>query len=177
MTLSQAFSAVSVADDLFMRRVYRWRPPVWVRWWMIGATRCGDGWLWAACGLMVLAQHSSTGHAAFDAAALAVAAGILIFRILKEAVGRKRPCGLAPHSWADLLPPDQFSFPSGHSVTAFAVALSLGQFFPAVFPFLLFSALSVAASRVFLGMHFLSDVVVGSVLGAILGYCAAAIFR
>jgi len=74
-------------------------------------------------------------------------------------------------------PPDQFSFPSGHTITAFAVAVSLGSFYPALFPGLLFCALSVALSRILLGMHFLSDVVAGGVLGAILGYTSAILFH
>jgi undecaprenyl-diphosphatase len=108
---------------------------------------------------------------------LAVLAGIFSFKVLKRAVGRRRPCSLQPHAWANLLPPDQFSFPSGHSITAFAVAVSLGTFYPAAFSVLLFCAASVAISRVVLGMHFLSDVLAGSGLGALLGYTAVLLFR
>ncbi len=52
------------------------------------------------------------------------------------------------------LPPDQFSFPSGHTITAFAVAVSLSRFYPELATGLLFCALSIAASRILLGMHF-----------------------
>jgi undecaprenyl-diphosphatase len=44
-------------------------------------------------------------------------------------------------------------------------------------PGLLFCAISIAASRVVLGMHFLSDVLAGATLGAILGSLAAALIR
>ncbi len=91
--------------------------------------------------------------------------------------GRKRPCALEPHCWATLLPPDQFSFPSGHTITAFAVAVSLGVSYPAIFPGLLFCAASVALSRILLGMHFLSDVIAGALLGASLGYASVTLFR
>jgi undecaprenyl-diphosphatase len=66
----------------------------------------------------------------------------------------------------------KFSFPSGHSTTAFAVALSLGSFYPEILPVLLLLAANVAISRVIVGMHFLSDVIVGSGTGALLGYIA-----
>lgn len=65
-----------------------------------------------------------------------------------------------------------FSFPSGHFTTAFTVAVSLGSFFPETLPVLLILAANIAASRVVVGMHFLSDVLVGSGLGAGLGYAA-----
>ena len=42
---------------------------------------------------------------------------------------------------------------------------------------LLFCALSVAVSRVLLGMHFLSDVVAGASIGSLLGYAAAAVIH
>jgi undecaprenyl-diphosphatase len=81
-----------------------------------------------------------------------------------------------PHCWATLLPPDQFSFPSGHTITAFAFTLAVGCFCPHLMGILLFCALSVATSRIMLGMHFLSDVVVGAMLGAGLGYTSYMIF-
>jgi len=172
MTFSRAVSTLSVPDLMLMRRVQRWSPPRWVRWWMIAATRGGDGWLWALAGICVLSSSDRLRYAAFGAAFMAVACGILLFRILKKLVGRRRPCDIEPNCWCQLLPPDQFSFPSGHSITAFAVAVSLGMFYPAFFAILLFYAASVAISRVVLGMHFVSDVLAGSALGAALGYCS-----
>ncbi|HVP48482.1 MAG TPA: phosphatase PAP2 family protein [Bryobacteraceae bacterium] len=175
MTLSR--SSLSAPDRFLMYRLNRWRPPRWVRVWMLSASRAGDGWLWWCCGLAVLVSHDPARHQAIGAAALAVLAGIFSFKVLKRAVGRRRPCSLQPHAWANLLPPDQFSFPSGHSITAFAVAVSLGAFYPATFSVLLFCAASVAISRVVLGMHFLSDVLAGSGLGALLGYTAVLLFK
>jgi undecaprenyl-diphosphatase len=67
------------------------------------------------------------------------------------------------------LPPDKYSFPSGHSITAFAVATSLGLFYPQLLAVLLTGAFLIAASRIILGMHFLSDVLVGCALGVLLG--------
>jgi undecaprenyl-diphosphatase len=74
------------------------------------------------------------------------------------------------------LPPDQFSFPSGHTITAFAVCTPLIAQYPSAAPGVLFCALSIAASRVLTGMHFLSDVVAGGVLGWMLGEAAMRIF-
>ncbi len=175
MNLSRA--SLSAPDLFLMRHLNRWRPPRWIRVWMLAASRAGDGWLWWCCGLAVLASNDSASHRALAAAAVAALAGIASFKVLKRTVGRKRPCAIEPHCWANLLPPDQFSFPSGHSITAFAVTISLGTFYPDALPVLLWCASSVAVSRVVLGMHFLSDVVVGSAIGASLGYTAALLFR
>jgi undecaprenyl-diphosphatase len=168
---------VEVGDHRVMRRVNQWRPPRWMRVWMIAATRGGDGWLWYALGLMVALLGGSERFQALLAAVVAVGLGIVLFLKLKRAFGRKRPCALEPHCWATLLPPDQFSFPSGHTITAFAIAASLGSYYPALLPGLLFCAASVAVSRILLGMHFLSDVLAGGALGAMLGYASAEFFR
>jgi undecaprenyl-diphosphatase len=168
---------IAIGDHRLMRRVNRWRAPRWIRLWMICATRGGDGWLWYTLGLAVLLFGGEARLAAAGAAALASGAGIAAFLKLKRLIGRKRPCAIEPHCWATLLPPDQFSFPSGHSITAFAVATPLGLFYPALLAALLFCAVSVAVSRILLGMHFLSDVLAGSFLGAVLGWCAFLLLR
>jgi undecaprenyl-diphosphatase len=141
---------------------------------MMAATRGGDGWLWYAMGLVILLFGGEQRFQALGAAALAAGVGIALFLRLKRAARRKRPCALEPHCWATLLPPDQFSFPSGHTITAFAIAVSLSAFYPGLALGLIFCAISVAASRILLGMHFLSDVVAGAAIGAALGYGAAA---
>ncbi|MEO8026696.1 MAG: phosphatase PAP2 family protein [Bryobacteraceae bacterium] len=164
---------ISSGDHRLMKRVNRWRAPRWIRLWMIFATRGGDGWLWYGLGLTVLLFGGESRTPALLAALLASGAGSLLFFRLKRLIGRKRPCAIESHCWATLLPPDQFSFPSGHSITAFAVTIAVSGFYPGLLAGLLFCALSVAVSRVLLGMHFLSDVIVGSLIGAALGYGSA----
>ncbi len=174
MTLSRAriSSTLSAPDHNLMRRVNRWRAPRWFRWWMLGATRAGDGWLWAMVGLAVLFSSDAMRFRAFEAAACAVAVGIVVFHKVKRVFCRTRPCDIEQHCWAHIVTKDRFSFPSGHSTTAFAVALSIGGFYPEILPVLLVLAANVAISRVIVGMHFLSDVLVGSGMGALLGYAA-----
>ncbi|MBY0373651.1 MAG: phosphatase PAP2 family protein, partial [Bryobacteraceae bacterium] len=109
---------------------------------------------------------------AVAASTLAAGIGIAVFLSVKKATGRRRPCAIEPHCWSTLLPPDQFSFPSGHTITAFAIAIPLILTYPAMLAGLLFCALSIATSRVLLGMHFLSDVLAGALIGTMLGYAS-----
>jgi undecaprenyl-diphosphatase len=161
-------------DHRLMRRVHRWPAPRWIRLWMICATRGGDGWLWYSLGLALLLFGGPMRWLALGSASLAAGCGIAIFLQLKKSTGRRRPCAIEPHCWAKLLPPDQFSFPSGHSITAFAVAVSVGTFYPTLLIGLLACAASVAISRILLGMHFLSDVLAGAALGTALAFAACA---
>ncbi len=159
-----------------MRRLQRWRAPQWVRLWMLWATRGGDGWLWAAAGLGILQFGGEERYAALGAAGMSAGIGMALYLTLKPALRRERPCAIEPHIWATLLPPDRFSFPSGHSIVAFGVALPLASFYPPMTGALLFAAVSIALSRIILGMHFLSDVIVGSAIGSLIGWAVCRIF-
>jgi undecaprenyl-diphosphatase len=175
MTTSSMLSYISHRDHSLMRRVNRWPAPRWIRIWMLCATRGGDGWLWYSLGLLLLIAGGDMRFRAVGAGALAAGTGIAVFLRLKRMFRRRRPCVFEPHCWATLLPPDQFSFPSGHTITAFAVAVSLATFYPELGAGLLFCAFSVAASRVLLGMHFLSDVLAGAAIGCLLALAATRI--
>jgi undecaprenyl-diphosphatase len=163
---------IAARDHHVMRRVHRWDAPGWVRAWMTMATRAGDGWLYWIAGPLILLFGGGERWRAIAAAALAGTAGSALFLLLKRITGRQRPCAIEPHRWATLLPPDRFSFPSGHTIFAFATVLPVGLFYPALLPLFLFVAVSIAASRVVLGMHFLSDVLAGAALGIGLGLLA-----
>src|SRR5579864_6135042 len=159
-------------DHRVMRRVNRWKAPRWIRYWMIAATRIGDGWLWYGLAGILLIAGGPNRFAAVSVAASAALAGVVVFKGLKKISHRPRPCHLEPHCWSKVLPPDRFSFPSGHTMTAFSIALVLGYFYPSLQAPLLFLAVSIGVSRIVLGMHFVSDVLAGMVLGAALG-CGA----
>jgi undecaprenyl-diphosphatase len=163
------WDAIEQRDHRLMRRVHRWMAPRWIRLWMICATRGGDGWLWYTLGLVLLVAGGEPRFRAVGGAALAAGLGIILFLWLKRAFGRTRPCNLQPHCWSTLLPPDQFSFPSGHTITAVSVATVVMAFYPGLALGLIFCAASIAVSRILLGMHFLSDVVAGGLLGYLLG--------
>ncbi len=165
---------ISAGDRRLMLRVNRWHAPLWIRRWMVLATRGGDGWLWSTIGLLILLFGGDRRFEALEAAAVSLGAGQLTFFVLKRLIGRERPCATETHCWACLLPPDRFSFPSGHTITAFAITFSLGLYYPTLLAGLVFCALSVAASRVILGLHYVSDVIAGMLIGLAIGVGAFA---
>jgi len=171
MTVTRAVWGFLEERDLrLMRRVNRWRAPRWVRLSMLWVTRLGDGWLWYALGLLLCFFGGPQRYRAVAAEGIAALAAIIVFRALKTMSRRSRPCRIERHCWAVIAPPDEYSFPSGHTMTAFAISIALGHFYPDCLPYLLFVAASIGASRIILGMHFLTDVVVGAAIGLLLGY-------
>jgi len=168
---------LDTSDRRLSGRVARCGLPRWVAAWMRWATHLGDGWLWAGVGLLLLLGGPHTWPA-LGAAALSAAAANSAVVLLKGRVRRARPAERPANCFfaglADRWAFDEFSFPSGHALNAFALTATVGLVLPAVAPVLLLLALSIAASRVVLGVHFVADVLAGSLIGATLG---AAAFR
>jgi undecaprenyl-diphosphatase len=163
---------INAGDRKVMLRLNQWAAPRWIREWMMLATRAGDGWLWIALAFVLLLAGGTRRFDALGAALASLAAGQLLFLVMKQWIGRERPCATEQHCWARLLPPDRFSFPSGHTITAFAVAVPIGLYYPSLLAGLIFCAMSIAASRVLLGLHYLSDVLAGIVIGCTVGLTA-----
>lgn len=162
---------VNASDARVSVRLREWRPPRWVRVWMVGATRLGDGWLWGGLALL-LSLRGGSAHKVLATGALAGGLASTLLVPLKRRVRRPRPCEEGRFLHSGVTAPDRWSFPSGHSMNAFAVCTVLALAFPALaFP-LVATAASIAASRVVLGLHFLSDVLAGALLGALIGAAA-----
>jgi len=84
---------------------------------------------------------------------------------IKLAIGRQRPAiEDLPHLMAT---PTGLSFPSTHSTSSFAAARAFGSLIPG--PPLQIAAAAMAFSRLYLGVHYPSDVVAGAVLGTAIG--------
>jgi len=119
-------------------------------------------------------------HRWVAAALLLVAVGVadlVSVRVVKPAIDRERPC----HSLASVRAPlgcgSGKSFPSAHAADTAAAAAVVSWAAPALAPLALAIALLVGVSRVYLGVHYPSDVVAGWVLGAAIGLALIAIAR
>lgn len=124
-------------------------------------THLGDGWLWVLLCIGALIINLDTGMALSFTLVIQIA----VQGILKRIFSRKRPYIKHRDLTNLMLPPDRFSFPSGHTLAAFAMTFVFKVFFPPLFiPLLVISSL-IGISRIYLGLHYPSDVLTGIVLG------------
>ena len=125
----------------------------------------GDGKLWY--GIMVLMPMlaaerglNATLHM------LGVAAVTLpIYKFTKQLTRRKRPCNAGLDIQRGTHQLDEYSFPSGHTMHAVAFSVVIAAWFPAFLVPLFVITLLIALSRVVLGLHYPTDVVLGAILG------------
>ena len=101
----------------------------------------------------------------------AIAVPSLFATIIKRLIGRARPfVGNEPDPFVYQLlvwRPDYASMPSGHATTAFAAAVAIALVWPRLrWPMLVYAVI-IAASRVVLDAHYLSDVIAGAFVGGV----------
>jgi undecaprenyl-diphosphatase len=92
-------------------------------------------------------------------------------QLVKRTVGRPRPSrGIA--GAALIVEPDRFSFPSGHAAAAMSVAFVYASAYPSLALPLVAVAGAVGMSRVFLGVHYPGDVLIGQLIAVLTGLVA-----
>jgi undecaprenyl-diphosphatase len=146
----------------------RWGACHAVRAYFRFISRLGDGAFWYA--LMSLLALFGGWRGMGAAVHMAVVGGIaaLLYRRLKRWTRRPRPCAADGRIQAWVAPLDEYSFPSGHTLHAVSFSLVALAWYPSLIWLLLPFTLSVAISRVVLGMHYPSDVIAASFIGSLL---------
>ncbi|WP_154222603.1 phosphatase PAP2 family protein [Marinicella rhabdoformis] len=152
------FYESSLVTKLFGARYYQRVLPV-----AIVLSRLGDGWLYVLAGLLsLLTQGWEYGY--FMTLFWAFVIERPVYYVLKNSLRRDRPFKVLEIQ-NQVKPSDQFSFPSGHTSGAFVFVAVTASYFPLLlWPLLLFASL-IGLSRIILGVHYPTDVLVGAVLG------------
>ena len=139
-------------------------------------SRLGDGLLWYA---LLAALPLVYGRQAFvPTAHMASTAllGVAFYSLVKASMVRERPFASHAGVTAVTKPLDRYSFPSGHTLQAILFLTMLQHYFPGIALIMLPFCVSVAASRVVLGLHYPSDVLAGALLGWLLASSSLIVF-
>ncbi len=151
---------------------------LFLRWALPDSSRLARGF-WtiltnaggAACTMLAATLPFLVGGAFAEIARHAFATLVgshLIVQLIKRTVGRPRPSrGVLTR--ALVAEPDRFSFPSGHAAAAMSVAFIYASAFPSLALPLVALAVGVGMSRVFLGVHYPGDVLIGQIIAVITG--------
>lgn len=130
------------------------------------------GVFWILCSLLLLIFKKYRKTAIFAICSMLLA--FIVFQgILKPLIGRARPFIQNPDFIQIIKPPFSSSFPSGHSAIAFAFTASLFLSKTKLWISALVISVLIAFSRIYLYVHFPSDVISGLLVGIL---CAVSVF-
>jgi undecaprenyl-diphosphatase len=164
----ESVQRVTALDAALCLRVNRACAHTAVRHFFAVISWLGNGKFWYAMMLMLPLAAGLRGLEVSVHMALSGVLGVAVYKIIKHATHRPRPYMTHSDIVLGAAPLDQFSFPSGHTLHAVMFTIIIVSAFPGLGWFLLpFTALT-AASRVVLGLHYPTDILLGAVIGGFL---------
>lgn len=146
---------------------------------VIAVTSLGNAgifWILLTVAMLILCKDKRVAWTS----ALALLFSLLVINVfLKNMVARARPCWIDTSVSLLVKNPRDFSFPSGHSSASFASAVSIVQYAayrkPGIAAVLL--AVLIAVTRIYIFVHFPTDVLAGALLGIVEALLAGFIIR
>lgn len=130
-------------------------------------SRTGDGPFYLLLGIALAWCDGVRGQDFFLYAVMAFTVELPVYWVLKNSFKRERPRNLPVF----ITPSDRYSLPSGHTAAAFLMAETIAVFYPMMLWFAFIWAGFIGASRLLLGVHYLTDLIAGAGLGLFAAWC------
>ena len=143
---------------------------------MVLVTRTGNnGYIWflISIPMLFLNRYRAVGYTGILAMLISAIAGEVT---IKHIVARVRPCSEEYGQELLIKHPAHYSFPSGHTSASFSMTAVMFFMLPILFIPVLIYACMMGLSRIYLLVHYPSDVIAGVVLGSICGTVAVSVY-
>ncbi len=137
----------------------------------------GNGWLYLFVAAGLLWGSSRRAYLVLLTAGLAAGAAHAVYPWIKRRIARLRPFERAPNLRPRTPVLDRYAFPSGHCMTATAVAIPFAQGYPEHAGLAAAACLVIAWARMACAHHYPTDLLAGIALGAFMAYGSAALLQ
>lgn len=167
------FDELELSLCVFFNRAIDWRL---IRLFFVAISRLGNGVFWYT--LMILMAVYDYPNGIQNAAQMG-AVGlvcVIIYKSLKNNLVRQRPYISWQQITSGTAPLDMYSFPSGHTLHAVAFCIVATAQYPILGWLLIPFTVLIALSRVILGLHYPTDVVVGAIIGGLVAWSSFFVF-
>lgn len=128
-------------------------------------SKTADGWLYPLIPIIAFGTGFIDSYLLTSTLFLAFALERTVYLLAKKGFKRKRPANILPNFRSLVIASDEFSFPSGHTSAAFLAITTLSLVVSPIFVCCYLWSLAVGCSRVVLGVHFPTDILMGAILG------------
>ncbi|CAB1083999.1 putative membrane-associated phospholipid phosphatase, PAP2 superfamily [Olavius algarvensis Delta 1 endosymbiont] len=135
----------------------------------------GNGYYYPVVPAALLLIDAHKAWIFFLASLFAFGIELPLYKLIKNGIKRDRPCEALSNIHGRVSPSDQFSFPSGHTAAAFVMATLISYFFPLLSMPVISWALLVGFSRIYLGVHYPTDILAGMAVGLLSALAALSI--
>jgi undecaprenyl-diphosphatase len=159
-------------DILFTTAIFRLNGRKLLAFAMPRISHTANGYYYPMVPVLMLLIDVQISWAFLLASLIAFGIELPLYKLLKNGIKRDRPFEVLSTIHGRVSPSDQFSFPSGHTSAAFVMATLLSYFFPMLSMPLFSWALLVGFSRIYLGVHYPTDILAGMVIGMLSALCA-----
>ena len=160
----------------FIEFLYAHHTPFLDRFFSLITVLGNKGIFWIALGLLffILAKKKKTGACMLIALLLGAVFGNLI---IKNIVMRSRPFWVNPGLQLIIKSPSDYSFPSGHTLSSFGASVALYKNRKTLGRIFIVVAALVAFSRLYLSVHYPSDVICGMAMGIFFGNISPVLYE
>jgi undecaprenyl-diphosphatase len=163
--MGQIFQHIQTWDEIAILRIVA-RRRTSITKFMKFMSLMGDGYLWAVLVVAFYAFSDVTSRWLFVGLA-GFAVELVAYKIIKQVTTRQRPFRTNASILHLVVPQDEYSFPSGHTAAATVSALLFSAAIPVLSPIFFSVAMLIGMSRIYLGVHYPSDVAMGFALGIV----------